>query len=132
MAMEGTVQSIEVSADAQTIYEVALDLDGYPEWATGVKEVEIHEEDEYGRPVRVSFVADAMIKEISYILLYRYELDNGFSWSAEPGVDIKAMEGSYRFNTMEEGGMPGRRGNPLDEFAKLFQASARSGSPDAA
>ncbi len=104
MAMEGTVQSIEVSADAQTIYEVALDLDAYPEWATGVKEVDIHEEDEYGRPVRVSFVADAMIKEISYTLLYRYDLDNGFSWSAEPGTDINAMEGSYQFNEMEEGG----------------------------
>lgn len=104
MAMEGTVQSIEVSADAQTVYEVALDLDAYPEWATGVKEVEIEEEDEFGRPVRVSFVADAMIKEISYTLLYRYDLDNGFSWSAEPGVDIAAMEGSYRFNEMEGGG----------------------------
>jgi hypothetical protein len=104
MAMEGTVQSIEVSADPQTIYEVALDLDAYPEWATGVKEVEIHEEDEYGRPVRVSFVADAMIKEISYTLLYRYDLDNGFSWSAEPGRDITAMEGSYQFNALEEGG----------------------------
>ena len=104
MVMEGTVQSIEVSADAQTLYEVALDLDAYPEWATGVKEVEIEEEDEYGRPVRVSFVADAMIKEISYTLLYRYDLDNGFSWSADPGLDIKAMEGSYRFNDLEEGG----------------------------
>ena len=104
MTMEGTVQSIEVSAEPQTIYEVALDLDAYPEWATGVKEVDIHEEDEYGRPVRVSFVADAMIKEISYTLLYRYDLDNGFSWSAEPGVDITAMEGSYKFNALEEGG----------------------------
>ncbi len=104
MAMEGTVQSIEVSADAQTVYEVALDLDAYPEWATGVKEVEIEEEDEHGRPLRVSFVADAMIKEISYTLLYRYDLDNGFSWSAEPGADIKAMEGSYRFNDLEDGG----------------------------
>lgn len=104
MAMEGTVQSIEVSADAQTIYEVALDLDAYPEWATGVKEVDVESEDEHGRPVRASFVADAMIKEISYTLLYRYDLDNGFSWSAEPGDDITAMEGSYRFNEMEEGG----------------------------
>lgn len=104
MAMEGTVQSIEVSADPQTIYEVALDLDAYPEWATGVKEVDIHEEDEHGRPVKVSFVADAMIKEISYTLLYRYDLDNGFSWSAEPGRDITAMEGSYQFNALEEGG----------------------------
>ncbi len=104
MAMEGTVQNIEVSADAQTVYEVALDLDAYPEWATGVKEVEIHEEDDWGRPLRVSFVADAMIKEISYTLLYRYDLENGFSWSAEPGDDITAMEGSYRFNEMEDGG----------------------------
>lgn len=104
MAMEGTVQSIEVSADAQTIYEVALDLDAYPEWATGVKEVDIEAEDDYGRPLRVSFVADAMIKEISYTLLYRYDLDNGFSWSAEPGTDINAMEGSYQFNELEEGG----------------------------
>ena len=104
MAMEGTVQSIEVSADPQAIYEVALDLDAYPEWATGVKQVDIESEDEYGRPVRVSFVADAMIKEISYTLLYRYDLDNGFSWSAEPGDDITAMEGSYRFKKLEEGG----------------------------
>jgi len=104
MAMEGTVQSIEVSADPQTVYEVALDRDAYPEWATGVKEVEIAEEDEQGRPLRVSFVADAMIKEIAYTLLYRYDLDNGFSWSAEPGADITAMEGSYQFNEMEDGG----------------------------
>ncbi|MDX2343379.1 MAG: SRPBCC family protein [Acidimicrobiia bacterium] len=102
--MEGTVQSIEVSADAQTIYEIALDLDAYPDWATGVKEVEIEEEDEHGRPARVSFVADAMIKEISYTLLYRYDIDDGFSWSADPGRDIKAMEGSYRFVDLEEGG----------------------------
>lgn len=104
MTMEGTVQSIEVSADVQTIYEVALDLEAYPAWATGVKEVEIEEEDEYGRPTRVAFVADAMIKEISYTLLYRYDLEDGFSWSAEPGKDIKAMEGSYRFTPLEEGG----------------------------
>ncbi len=104
MTMEGTVQSIEVSADVQTIYEVALDLEAYPEWATGVKEVEIEEEDEHGRPTRVAFVADAMIKEISYTLLYSYELEDGFSWSAEPGKDIKAMDGSYRFHALDEGG----------------------------
>jgi uncharacterized membrane protein len=104
MTMEGTVQSIEVSADVQTIYEVALDLEAYPEWATGVKEVEIEEEDEQGRPTRVSFVADAMIKEISYTLVYSYELEDGFSWAAEPGRDIKAMDGSYRFHALEDGG----------------------------
>lgn len=104
MTIEGTVQSIEVSAPPQLIYEVALDLERYPDWITGVKEVEIHEEDEFGRPVRVSFVADAMIKEIAYTLNYHYGMDNGFSWNAEPGADIKAMDGSYEFNELNDGG----------------------------
>ena len=104
MTMEGTVQSIEVSAPPQLVYEVALDLEAYPDWVTGVKEVEIHDEDEHGRPLRVSFVADAMIKEISYTLIYRYDLDNGFSWSAEPGDDIRGMDGSYEFNSLDDGG----------------------------
>lgn len=101
--MEGTVQSIEVSADPQHIYEVALDLEAYPDWANGVKEVDILEEDEHGRPTRVDFRADAMIKEIQYTLLYNYDRDNGFSWSAEPGDDIKAMDGSYEFKQLEDG-----------------------------
>ena len=103
MAMEGTVQTIEVSADPQLVYEVALDLEEYPSWAVGVMEVTVLEEYEHGRPVRVEFVTDAMIKEISYILRYSYELDNGFSWTAEPGDDINAMEGSYQFNELEDG-----------------------------
>ena len=45
MAMEGTVQSIEVSAAPQFVFEVALHLEAYPEWVTGVKSVEILEED---------------------------------------------------------------------------------------
>ena len=103
MAMEGTVQRIEVSAEPQHIYEIALDLEAYPDWISGMKEVEVVEEDEYGRPVRVDFRADAMIKEISYTLLYAYEMENGFSWTAEPGNDIKAMDGSYEFNALEDG-----------------------------
>jgi uncharacterized membrane protein len=104
MAMEGTVQSIEVSAEAQHVFEVALDLEAYPEWANAVKQVDILEEDEFGRPVRVAFVTDAMVKEISYTLDYSYDLDNGFSWSAEPGADIRAMDGSYEFNELPGGG----------------------------
>lgn len=104
MAMEGTVQTIEVSAAPQYVYEVALDLEAYPEWIMAVKAVEVTEEDELGRPVRADFVADVLVKEINYTLVYSYELANGFSWTAEPGADIKAMEGSYEFNEIEGGG----------------------------
>jgi uncharacterized membrane protein len=103
MAMGGTVQSIEVAAPPADVREVALALEEYPDWVTGVKSVDVTEQDEDGRPVLANFVAEAMVKEISYTLRYEYELENGFTWSAVPGRDIKAMEGSYEFNETEDG-----------------------------
>jgi ribosome-associated toxin RatA of RatAB toxin-antitoxin module len=104
MAVEGTVQRVEVSAEPQHVYDVALDLEAYPEWAGGVKSVSIAEEDEHGRPAKVDFVVDAMIKEISYTLEYDYDYDNGFAWSAIANEDIKSLEGRYEFNDLEGGG----------------------------
>lgn len=104
MAVEGTVQRVEVSARPQHVYDVALDLEAYPEWAGGVKSVSIATEDEHGRPAAVGFVVDAMIKEVSYTLEYDYDYDNGFAWSAIPNEDIKSLEGRYEFNELEDGG----------------------------
>ncbi len=101
--MEGTVQRIEVAAPPQQVYEVALDLESYPEWAGGVKEVTILEEDEHGRPHKAEFDVDAMIKEISYTLVYDYDHDSGFSWSAIPNEDLNALEGSYEFIELDDG-----------------------------
>lgn len=102
--MEGTVQRIEVSAPPQQVYNVALDLDAYPEWASGVRSVEVLEEDEHGRPLKAGFVIDGMIKEIAYVLDYDFDHDDGFSWSAIPNEDITALEGSYEFKELEDGG----------------------------
>jgi uncharacterized membrane protein len=104
MAMEGTVQRIEVSAPAQAVYEVALDLEAYPEWAAGVRSVEVTGEDDHGRPTTADFVVDGMIKEISYTLEYDFDHDDGFSWEAIPNDDIKALEGKYEFNDLDDGG----------------------------
>ncbi len=103
MAAEGTVQRVEVSTTPQHVYDVALDLEAYPEWAGGVKSVVITGEDEHGRPATVDFVIDAMIKELSYTLRYDYDYDNGFAWAAVPNEDIKALEGRYEFNEQEDG-----------------------------
>ena len=104
MATEGTVQRVEVSAEPQHVYEVALDIESYPEWADGVRTVLVSQEDEYGRPVQADFVVDAMIKEVAYTLEYDFNFDNGFAWSAIPNDDIKSLEGRYEFNPLEGGG----------------------------
>ncbi len=101
MSVEGTVQTIEVSAAPQHVLEVALDLEAYPEWITACKSAEVLDEDENGRPVRAGFIFHIMIREIEVTMLYSYDVDNGFSWSAEPGPDLKALDGSYEFREID-------------------------------
>jgi ribosome-associated toxin RatA of RatAB toxin-antitoxin module len=104
MATEKTVQRVEVSAEPQHVYEVALDIESYPEWADGVRSVSIQEEDEYGRPLKADFVVDAMIKEVAYTLVYDFDFDNGFAWSAIPNDDIQSLDGRYEFNSLDDEG----------------------------
>ena len=104
VAVEGTVQRVEVSAEPQHVYEVALDLEAYPDWTGGVKSVTITEQDEYGRPTQADFIVDGMVKELSYTLDYDYNYDNGFAWKAIPNADIRSLEGRYEFNDLDGGG----------------------------
>jgi uncharacterized membrane protein len=100
---EGTVETIEIKASPAEVFSVASDLDSYPQWATGVKEVEVLEKDERGRAHRARFVIDGMIKEITYTLVYAYDEPNEMTWEAEPGPDLKELEGSYVFREVGEG-----------------------------
>lgn len=101
--VEGTVESIEIRADPSKVFAVASDLDSYTEWATGVKEIEVLEKDNRGRPARARFVVDGMIKEITYVLKYSYDEPHSMTWVAEPGPDLKELEGSYVFNEISDG-----------------------------
>ena len=42
---EGTVQSIEIPASAEAIFDVLADLERYPEWITAMRSVEVLERD---------------------------------------------------------------------------------------
>ncbi|HKX75262.1 MAG TPA: SRPBCC family protein [Acidimicrobiia bacterium] len=101
---EATVESIEIKASPEEVFAVAADLDSYPEWATGLKEIEVLAHDDQGRAARARFVVDGMIKEITYVLNYRYEQPHTMSWEAEPGSpDINQLEGSYTFREAGDG-----------------------------
>jgi uncharacterized membrane protein len=100
---EGTVETIEIKASPAEVFSVAADLESYPQWATGVRQVEILEKDAKGRAHRARFVIDGMIKEITYTLIYSYDEPNEMIWEAEPGPDLKELEGSYVFREVGEG-----------------------------
>lgn len=101
---EGTFQTLEIDAPAEVLYDTVADIAGYPEWATGVKEVEVLESDQSGNVVRARFVLEGFVKEIEYVLRYRHDRPRSLSWAAEEGDDVRMLEGSYTFNESEDGG----------------------------
>lgn len=99
---ESTVQSIDVKATPEECFAVAADIAVYPDWATGVRSTEVLSETDDGRVHRATFVIDGMVKEIEYSLTYQYDYPNEMTWSADPGDDIRELEGSYRFETVDD------------------------------
>lgn len=102
--MEGTVRTSESSATPEELFAVAADLENYPEWAEGVKGVEILETDSDGRAASARFDVEAMIRRITYVLDYTYDHPTSITWKAQPGDDISEMEGSYTFTPLDDGG----------------------------
>lgn len=101
---QGAVQKIEISAAPGDVFAVLADLPTYPEWITAMRSVSVTEERDDGLAAEATFEVDAMVKVISYELVYDYEVPHRISWNALPGDDIKEMEGSYELSELEDGG----------------------------
>lgn len=95
---EGTFQRLEIDASAEDLYDAAANIASYPDWATGVKEVEVLESDEDGNVARARFVVEGFVKQIEYVLRYTHDRPHKLSWVAEDSPDLKMLEGSYTFN----------------------------------
>jgi uncharacterized membrane protein len=99
---EGTFQTLEIDAPAEALYDVVADIDAYPDWATGVKEVEVLERTPEGRVERARFVLEGFVKEIEYVLRYTHDRPNRLSWVAEAdSKDVRMLEGSYSFSPVD-------------------------------
>lgn len=94
---EGTFQTLEIDAPAEALYDVVADVAAYPEWASGVKEVEVLSTLPDGKVERARFVLEGFVKEIEYVLRYTHDRPHSLTWVAEEGKDLKMLEGSYQF-----------------------------------
>ena len=99
---EGTFSTLEIDASREELYDVVADVATYPEWANGVKEVEVLETDGEGRVQRARFVIDVFVKEIEYVLQYTHDRPNQLSWVAEESDDIDMLQGSYQFSPADD------------------------------
>jgi uncharacterized membrane protein len=99
---ENVKDTIDIEASVDDIFEIATDLEAYPDWNTNIKKVEVKETDDEGRPVTAWFEVDAKIKVVTYTLAYDYsDAPNGFSWELVDG-DVKDLAGSYLFDEFDD------------------------------
>ena len=61
-----------IAASAEKCFDVAIDVERYPEWAPDVKEALVRERDSQNRPVLVEYRASALGRSTNYTLKYDY------------------------------------------------------------
>lgn len=83
-----------VSASPDEVMDVIVDLASYPEWADGVKHVDVHETDDEGRPVEATFEVDAQVQRVTYRLRYTHE-PNRLSWRLIDSNVLTQLDGIY-------------------------------------
>jgi ribosome-associated toxin RatA of RatAB toxin-antitoxin module len=98
-------EHMSVAATPERCFDVVSDLERYPEWAADIKEIEVKERDDEGRPLLVTFRAAAFGRSTSMTLTYDYsEAPHALSWKLTQGDITTKWDGSYIFDPGEAGG----------------------------
>jgi ribosome-associated toxin RatA of RatAB toxin-antitoxin module len=98
---ELTEGSVRIAAPPAAILSVIADVAAYPEWAEGVRGVEVLAADPAGRPERAAFRVGMAGIEATYTLLYAYlPAEAGVSWTTEAASGaVEDVRGEYRLVT---------------------------------
>ncbi len=92
-----------VLASPQECHDLVADLDNYPNWASGVNDVNVLESDEQDRATLVAFRAGAFGRSANYTLAYNHSQAPGrISWELVKGDIAKKLEGFYEFEPAPE------------------------------
>jgi len=96
---ETASQTITIEAPVERVWDIASDVERYPEWARDVKDVVVRSSDEAGRPQEVEFRASALGRSTHYTLRYDYaDAPSVLAWSMVRGDIQRAIDGSYHFD----------------------------------
>jgi uncharacterized membrane protein len=101
---ETATEIITIDAPPDTVWDIAVDLERYPEWARDIKDVTIHVIDDEGRPSEVEFRASALGRSTHYTLQYHYgEEPRRLGWSMIRGDIQRAIDGTFTFLPTADG-----------------------------
>jgi uncharacterized membrane protein len=101
---ETATETITIDAPLQKVWDIAVDLASYPEWARDIKSVTIHRTDEQGRPSEVEFRTSALGRSTHYTLRYSYDdSPRTLGWTMLKGDIQRSIDGAFVFRDVPEG-----------------------------
>lgn len=87
--------SVHIAATKDEVLAVILDLEAYPSWSEDIKDVEVLDTDDQGRPHLARFDVDARVAQIDYVLRYDYDSAPDVAWGLESGEMLTQLDGAY-------------------------------------
>jgi uncharacterized membrane protein len=100
---ETATEMITIEAPLERVWDIAVDLDKYPEWARDIKAVTIHRTDEIGRPAEVEFRTSALGRSTHYTLAYDYsDAPRQLGWTMLKGDIQRSIDGAFVFEEIAD------------------------------
>lgn len=101
---EHASQEIIILSPPSKVLEVLLEIDDYPQWIPEITNVEVFERDSRGRATKAKINTQAFGKSITHIYEYSYEdYPQMISWMLESGDMVSALDGFYKFKSLDDG-----------------------------
>lgn len=102
---ETATEFTTIDVPPSKVWETAIDVERYPEWARDVKEAIVVERDTEGRPSQVEFRASALGRSTHYTLQYDYsQAPEVLAWEMVKGDIQRSISGAYHFSPASDGG----------------------------
>ena len=98
----GLTDSVVINASIKEIIGALLDFESYPEWMSGVEEMEVLERDKKKRGTKVRYKVDAILIKVNYVLAYEYkDKDNRIELTYVEG-DLEDVNSYYEFEPLDD------------------------------
>lgn len=96
-------ETITIGAPLESVWEIAADIERYPEWAHDVTSVNVRSRDDQGRPAEVEFRASALGRSTHYVLAYDYSgAPSRLSWTMVSGDIQRSIDGAYVLTALDD------------------------------
>ena len=102
---EQTTSSIVVDAPPAAVMDVIADFEAYPQWAKGMKRVEVVRPGSgpRARAEQVYFELDVAPIKDQYTLAYDWDGDREVTWTLVEGSMLRALDGAYTLREVDGG-----------------------------